>query len=858
MCGFPGNKKEKLAGKIRLILFHCSNLSIRLLQLFKYFTVDFTPMRCKCDKPVLRRLQTTENSQTPGYIWTVHIPEGLTLDLAIARAMREPDTKIDTTTCPDCGNSFYARDYQKFAYLPEVFFILPIFMSKQFNDGYARNTSDEQLTYPEWLDMSALDDEPEKPDDQTSHTYKLQSIVTCTDQNFNYGTRYKASLRVSEEDWVQFGYETDQGPSHATLEDINDPGMRELAEEAPHILMYARDHHIEGLGIVPDEVTPHAWEHRPRYNTDLIDWYGLESSDLGRFVEGQNQTGADTAASSFENAKSELKKGRKTSHWMWYIFPQVLFPGASRMSEFFAIKSLAEAVAYWTNPLLMTRYQTLLHIVAECQQTDLIELFGALDAVKFQASVTLFVFVCEDNDRNLFRQTIRKFDMRMHEPTVSKLVEWLNEAGERNAIEWIESLRATKNKRQAWAEHSEVDDGNQEIKVPYGQCLSRDFLSQQTLSFNENGSNSYSIVARRTMYELMRLSETGVDDSGVDPSAVTQLNKKGELLGKTIMKFALQYGENIEETPSLRESARLLGRNLLLLSKPGFKDGDWPDVHGEARSFSASLHHYRGNNDSDVETDGQNPDDGTTSGHVEIIRCYQVPDDDGHGVDNVSEIPAEVDALNQEGFDRYKVVAIPTDPKDPRIERCQSWTINQLKLECQMERLDRGGLGSDDEKHRNKFLKHFELERDYSIYHVSRLRGAIEEREIDMREYGSAPTKADMVEALTEYDTDKLGDLEYDEGNERLSTEHTDSLGFAAGEYQSSEEPDAGASPAKHVILISKKRPRDEFEDGEMYEEEVVEEEDYDKSDEEIKPRAAHQGPVQKKKGGWNWGKKAR
>ncbi|KAH8777725.1 hypothetical protein F5883DRAFT_391369, partial [Diaporthe sp. PMI_573] len=83
--------------------------------------------------------------------------------------------------------------------------------------------------------------------------------------------------------------------------------------------------------------------------------------------------------------------GRKTSHWMWYVFPQVFRGKMSRLGELYAIKSTGEAFAYWKNSLLKSRYLDLLNIVLEGSQTDLKELFGGqVDAEKFRASLTLF------------------------------------------------------------------------------------------------------------------------------------------------------------------------------------------------------------------------------------------------------------------------------------------------------------------------------------------------------------------------------------------------------------------------------------------------------------------------------------
>ena len=109
---------------------------------------------------------------------------------------------------------------------------------------------------------------------------------------------------------------------------------------------------------------------------------------LARFHEAQ-------AAShgGYETALAEIRRGRKTSHWIWYIFPQLAGLGRSAMAEKYAIRDLAEACDYLRDPLLRARYQEISDAVSDqlARGTALEELMGSrIDALKLVSSLTLF------------------------------------------------------------------------------------------------------------------------------------------------------------------------------------------------------------------------------------------------------------------------------------------------------------------------------------------------------------------------------------------------------------------------------------------------------------------------------------
>jgi uncharacterized protein (DUF1810 family) len=106
--------------------------------------------------------------------------------------------------------------------------------------------------------------------------------------------------------------------------------------------------------------------------------------DLERFLRAQDSGGA------YDRALAELRAGRKTSHWMWFVFPQVAGLGLSAMSRRYAISSLAEAAAYLEHPVLGGRLLACAQAVSESEAASAAQIFGSVDAQKLQSSLTLF------------------------------------------------------------------------------------------------------------------------------------------------------------------------------------------------------------------------------------------------------------------------------------------------------------------------------------------------------------------------------------------------------------------------------------------------------------------------------------
>jgi uncharacterized protein (DUF1810 family) len=121
--------------------------------------------------------------------------------------------------------------------------------------------------------------------------------------------------------------------------------------------------------------------------------------NLQRFVDAQNGI--------FEQVRSELREGRKRSHWMWFIFPQVRGLGHSHVAEIFAIASKGEAQAYLDHSVLAQRLRECTQLVNQVQGRTLEEIFGYPDNLKFRSSMTLFAQVTADNQ--VFVEALRKY-----------------------------------------------------------------------------------------------------------------------------------------------------------------------------------------------------------------------------------------------------------------------------------------------------------------------------------------------------------------------------------------------------------------------------------------------------------------
>jgi uncharacterized protein (DUF1810 family) len=121
--------------------------------------------------------------------------------------------------------------------------------------------------------------------------------------------------------------------------------------------------------------------------------------NLQRFVDAQNPV--------YDKVCSELRDGRKKSHWMWFISPQVEGLGSSQMARKFAISSLAEAAAYLADPVLGSRLIECTPLVNLIEGRPIEPIFGYPDDLKFRSSMTLFAHTVPDNQ--VFIDALQKY-----------------------------------------------------------------------------------------------------------------------------------------------------------------------------------------------------------------------------------------------------------------------------------------------------------------------------------------------------------------------------------------------------------------------------------------------------------------
>ncbi len=137
--------------------------------------------------------------------------------------------------------------------------------------------------------------------------------------------------------------------------------------------------------------------------------------DLERFVKAQDGV--------YERVCAELRAGRKQTHWMWFVFPQIRGLGSSSMAVRFGIASLAEARAYLAHAVLGPRLRECAGIVCGVEGKTASEIFGHPDDLKFHSSMTLFAKAAETNEADeVFGEALEKyFDGEMDGGTLERI-----------------------------------------------------------------------------------------------------------------------------------------------------------------------------------------------------------------------------------------------------------------------------------------------------------------------------------------------------------------------------------------------------------------------------------------------------
>lgn len=135
------------------------------------------------------------------------------------------------------------------------------------------------------------------------------------------------------------------------------------------------------------------------------------SKCIDRFSEPQR--------TAYPIALEEVHNGRKVSHWMWYIFPQLRGLGQSNVAWYYGIEDLSEAKAYLEHPVLGKRLREITQATLELTETDPMKIFGWPDNMKFRSCMTLFARVSADD---MFEKALNKFFGGQEDPMTLELL----------------------------------------------------------------------------------------------------------------------------------------------------------------------------------------------------------------------------------------------------------------------------------------------------------------------------------------------------------------------------------------------------------------------------------------------------
>lgn len=138
------------------------------------------------------------------------------------------------------------------------------------------------------------------------------------------------------------------------------------------------------------------------------------NTNLQRFIDAQERD--------YIVALSEIKSGRKMSHWMWYIFPQIANLGFSATSRFYAVKNIDEARSYLNHPILGFRLREISSALLNLDEHNANVIFGSPDDIKLKSCMTLFAVV-EVSEDNVFKKVLEKFFKGKPDDNTFELIE---------------------------------------------------------------------------------------------------------------------------------------------------------------------------------------------------------------------------------------------------------------------------------------------------------------------------------------------------------------------------------------------------------------------------------------------------
>jgi uncharacterized protein (DUF1810 family) len=134
--------------------------------------------------------------------------------------------------------------------------------------------------------------------------------------------------------------------------------------------------------------------------------------NLSRFADAQNKD--------YSIALEEMKQGRKRTHWMWYIFPQIQGLGFSETSKYYAIRSIQEANEYLKHPVLGNRLINICRVLLDHEGKNANRIFGSPDDLKLKSSMTLFASLKETNP--VFQTVLDKFFNGKHDERTLEII----------------------------------------------------------------------------------------------------------------------------------------------------------------------------------------------------------------------------------------------------------------------------------------------------------------------------------------------------------------------------------------------------------------------------------------------------
>jgi uncharacterized protein (DUF1810 family) len=162
-------------------------------------------------------------------------------------------------------------------------------------------------------------------------------------------------------------------------------------------------------------------EYYPKERQEKYGVLGIEFylTDLQKFTDAQNNK--PEFGEIYETALSEIKNGKKETHWIWYIFPQIHGLGWSGITAYYSIKDIDEARDYYAHPILGKRLVEISSVLLDLERDDAMVVFGYPDAFKLRSCMTLFKYAASEQD--VFQQVLDKFCMGNEDERTTAVLE---------------------------------------------------------------------------------------------------------------------------------------------------------------------------------------------------------------------------------------------------------------------------------------------------------------------------------------------------------------------------------------------------------------------------------------------------